>query len=153
MKNKGIYILFLLVSLSFFSCGKDKIMRNRFLGTWNVDLYQRDLIKQSGTEVLYKKENAGYITFTNPFPDQKYNKEMEFTGSIETQAGTSELAGSGQIDDEASRWIVYNALCEGIGCDIAYTITKSTARKLEVFTISYAGTPGEHYKLTLHMSK
>jgi hypothetical protein len=152
MKNR-IAIFLVCIFFSMVSCDKSDHMRNRFLGTWNVKLFQRECITQAGSEVLYSKQDAGYITFEAPFSGEA-GQELNFFGSLEQENGTSEIEGSGQIDDEASRWIIYNGECSGfIGCDLTYTITKSTTRKLEVFTMAYSGTPGQHYKLTLKMSK
>jgi len=152
MKNK-IAVFFACALLSMFSCDKSDNMRNRFLGTWDVKLFQREYITQEGSEVLFSKQDAGYITFEAPFEGEA-GQELDFSGSLEQESGTSEIEGSGQIDDEASRWIIYNGECSGfIGCDLTYTITKATTRKLEMFTMAYSGTPGEHYKLTLKMSK
>lgn len=154
MKGTSNNMLFILFFLVFFSaCEKDTRMRNKFLGTWDIALYQRDLITQDSTEVVYSKENAGNITFTNPFGG-KSGKELDFSGTVQNENGTQALQGSGQIDDEATRWIIYYGKCNDlIGCDLAYTVTKCTQHRIEMFTISATNQPGKHYKLTMVLRK
>lgn len=151
---KKIRILYLMGMLAILStgCKKDYFLRDRFIGTWNIALYERELITQDGAEIVYSKQNAGSITFTNPFGTEK-GKELSFQGSVETESGTQAIAGGGQIDDEASRWVIYYGKCNGnIGCDLHYTIKSHSPKKMEVFTISSAGT-GKHYKLTMILRK
>lgn len=130
MKKRFFTITLIFSTLLILSsCQKDERFEKSLEGIWKVAKVENIKIFNDGsTEVVGKQDDAGSFNF---YYDESNLSVFDFTYVINGQTKHGELVYYG-IDDHAKRIIIYGGVC--IGCDIAYTIEKSSGNKLEMST-------------------
>jgi hypothetical protein len=147
-------VLFLSTFL-FHACEKDgDYVQHRLKGEWEILTYKRSEIYADGTEKVIKEEkNIGYWNFYESEREVERAKhilqyDFEYNGTPASKI----TGGYAFMSEEGKRIIIPQANCEGIGCDVAYTI-KSIHHKKAVLEMFSPGDPNEQivYKLYIEL--
>ncbi len=153
MRKIHFYLLAISLLLNNLGCKKESYrIGDKMLGEWNIDVYRRSEIKSDGSEIITKDEkNVGYWRFYSTSSTKSIvDYDFSYTGTP-----TSNISGGVIfISEEGKRMIFPNYKCQGIDCDIAYTIQEFSGKRMVIEQYyPQSNTDQLVYKLRMELSK
>ena len=138
---------------NIYGCKKESYkIGDKMLGDWNIDVYRRSEIKSDGSETIIKDEkNAGHWRFYRTSSTKSIvDYDFSYTGT----PASNITGGVIFISEEGKRMILPNAKCQGIDCDLAYTIQEFSGKKMVIEQYTPQNNTDQLvYKLRMELSK